>query len=54
MGMKIINGITIHYRDYSTDMGVIQEVFFEDSYNIREILGGSVVVDIGAHILRGV
>jgi FkbM family methyltransferase len=43
-----IEGLKINYRE--VDLGVIQEVFFEDPYIIKEINEGSIVIDIGAHI----
>ena len=52
MSKKIIsiNGVNISYRDNSTDMGVITEVFIEDPYKIMDIPNNAVVVDIGANI----
>ena len=52
MSKKIIsiNGVNISYRDDSTDMGVITEVFIEDPYKIMDIPNNAVVVDIGANI----
>ncbi len=45
-----IRDIKINYRDNSTDIGVIKEVFFEDPYFISDIPNNSLVIDIGAHI----
>lgn len=50
MGIELINGLKVNYRDNSTDIGVIKEVFFEDPYKICEIPFGSIVIDVGAHI----
>lgn len=48
--IEVINGLEISYREKSTDMGVIREVFHEDVYNINSIPINSTVIDIGSHI----
>lgn len=50
MGIELVNGLKVNYRDNSTDIGVIKEVFIEDPYKIYEIPFGSIVIDVGAHI----
>jgi FkbM family methyltransferase len=42
------NGIKIKYRE--VDKGIIDEVFEEDPYRIREIPKNGTVIDLGAHI----
>jgi len=45
-----VDNIKINYHDNSTDIRIIQEIFFEDPYHIADIPNNSLIIDIGAHI----
>lgn len=45
-----VGDIKINYHDNSTDIMVIQEIFFEDPYHVANIPNNSLIIDVGAHI----